>query len=67
MPDYRLYCMALASDGKLSRITKAIEIAAVGDANAIAKAKDLKEAVVCELWKREPFGGHNPWASSLAI
>jgi hypothetical protein len=51
MLEYRLYCMALASDGKLSRITKAIEIAAVGDANAIAKAKELKQAVVCELWQ----------------
>jgi len=52
MPEYRLYCMALASDGKLSRITRVTEIKAADDAQAIAKAKELKQAVVCELWHR---------------
>lgn len=50
MPEYRLYC--LGGDGKISRITKAIEIAAGSDDEAIATAKALQQVVTCELWNR---------------
>jgi hypothetical protein len=50
MPGYRRYCKALASDGNLSRITRVTEIKAADDAKAIARAKELNEDVVCELW-----------------
>ena len=48
MPEYRLYC--LDGDGKF---TKAHEISAADDADALARAEDMKLPVRCELWHRD--------------
>ena len=50
MTQYRLYC--LGGDGKLSKITKAEEIDASDDAEAIAISTEMKHLVSCELWDR---------------
>ena len=47
MAEYRLYC--LDDEG---RFTKAHEIEARDDEDAVAKARAMKLAVVCELWAR---------------
>ena len=48
MRDYRLYC--LDDDGKF---TKAHEISARDDCEALQIARDMKLSVNCELWERE--------------
>lgn len=45
MPEYRLYC--LNEDG---RFTKSHEIRATGDDQALAKSREMKLPVACELW-----------------
>jgi hypothetical protein len=47
MPEYRLYCLNDA--GKFS---KAHEIPARSDEEALALAKDMKLPVWCELWEK---------------
>ena len=48
MDQYRLYCLG---DG--GRFTKAEEITASDDADAIAQARAMQKPVICELWSRE--------------
>jgi len=48
MPEYRLYCL----DGA-GKFTKAHEISAADDADALARANDMKLPVKCELWQRD--------------
>jgi hypothetical protein len=48
MTEYRLYCL----DGA-GRITRAEEIEATGDEEAIMIARALKKGVRCELWQRD--------------
>jgi hypothetical protein len=47
MPEYRLYCL----DGA-GKFTNAHEITATDDADALARARELKLPVKCELWER---------------
>jgi hypothetical protein len=47
MGDYRLFCI----DGT-GRFTMSYEIEAADDAEALAKARDMKLSVKCELWQR---------------
>ena len=47
MPEYRLYCV----DGA-GRFTRAHEIEAPTDEDAISQAAALKLPVQCELWER---------------
>jgi hypothetical protein len=48
MGEYRLYCL----DG-LGGISKAEELEASNDAEAVVAAKAMKKSVKCELWQRE--------------
>jgi len=48
MPEYRLYCL----DGA-GKFTKAHEISAADDEDALARAKAMKLPVKCELWLRD--------------
>ena len=52
MAEYRLYCL----DGA-GRITRAEEIEATGDEEAIMIARALKKRVRCELWQRDRRAG----------
>jgi hypothetical protein len=61
MPEYRLYCL----DGA-NRITRAEQIVATNDEQAIAAARSMTPPVKCELWQRDrlvaridPFAGDN--------
>ena len=47
MPDYRLYCLDVASN-----FTKVHEIDAATDADALRNAREMKLPVKCELWQR---------------
>lgn len=47
MDGYRLFCI----DGT-GRFTMSHEIEAADDAEALAKARDMKLSVKCELWQR---------------
>ena len=47
MGDYRLFCI----DGT-GRFTMSHEIDAANDAEALAKARDMRLSVKCELWQR---------------
>ena len=47
MPDYRLYCLDEAG-----KFTRAHEISASDDKEAVAIASDMKLTVKCELWER---------------
>jgi len=47
MREYRLYC--LDGDGS---ITKAHEISATSDDDALAQAREMKLPMRCELWQR---------------
>jgi hypothetical protein len=44
---YRLYCL-----NEQGRFTKSHEIEARDDADALAKAREMKLPVACELWNR---------------
>ncbi|MGZ2412853.1 hypothetical protein ACUXST_002295 [Sphingomonas sp. F9_3S_D5_B_2] len=48
MPEYRLYCF-----NEHGGISKAHEIAAEDDADAIARARAVEPKVRCELWNRD--------------
>jgi hypothetical protein len=48
MSEYRLYCL----DGA-NRITRAEQILAANDEQAIEAARSLKPRVKCELWQRD--------------
>jgi hypothetical protein len=52
MGQYRLYCL-----NDSGRFSKSHEITANGDDQALAKAKELKLPVKCELWKRDRLVG----------
>lgn len=47
MPQYRLYCL-----NEQGGFTTSHEITASDDTDALAKARDMKLPVVCELWSR---------------
>jgi hypothetical protein len=47
MPEYRLYCL-----NDRGKFTKSHDINAGNDADALAKARDMKLPVKCELWER---------------
>lgn len=47
MPEYRLYCL----DGA-GNITRAHEIMAPNDGDALARAKAMDLGIKCELWER---------------
>jgi hypothetical protein len=48
MPEYRLYCL----DGA-NRITRAEQVSAKGDEDAVEIARAMKLPVKCELWQRD--------------
>ncbi len=48
MPEYRIYCL----DGA-NRITRAEQIVATNDEQAIAAARSMKPLVKRELWQRD--------------
>jgi hypothetical protein len=48
MPEYRIYCL----DGA-NRITRAEQIVATNDEQAIEAARSMKPAVKRELWQRD--------------
>jgi hypothetical protein len=48
MPEYRLYCL----DGA-NRITRAEQVVATSDEQAIEAARSMKLPVKCELWQRD--------------
>jgi len=52
MGQYRLFCLNDAG-----RFSKSHEITADSDDQALAKAKELKLPVKCELWERERLVG----------
>jgi hypothetical protein len=52
MGQYRLYCLNDAG-----RFSKSHEIMAGSDKQALAKAKELKLPVECELWARDRLVG----------
>ena len=52
MGQYRLYCLNDAG-----RFSRSHEITAGSDKQALAKAKELKLPVECELWERDRLVG----------
>ena len=52
MSQYRLYCLNDAG-----RFSKSHEITAASDDGALAKARELKLPVACELWERDRLVG----------
>jgi hypothetical protein len=55
MPEYRLYCL-----NERGGFSKAHEIDASDDTDALAKARAMRLPMACELWNRDRLVGKLP-------